>query len=95
MDDPRLAVVPVGRLITIRAIATLLGVQRETVDLWRSRDKQGRAQATPMPEPLLPRPGVDVGNREPYFDRDEIVAWALSTGRLKPKAKPREIPVAP
>lgn len=81
LDDPRLANVPAGRLIGIADIAVLLNVQRETVDLWSARDKDGRSQVSPMPSHVLPKEG-DL-QITPLWDRDEIIAWAQTTGRFE------------
>ncbi len=54
---------PVG----IVEIADRLGVERETVDKWRTRD-------------LLPEPEWTVGGR-PAWDWRTIEAWARETGR--------------
>ena len=55
--------IPVG----LAEIATMLDVQRATVDQWRQRD-------------LLPEPRWMVGGR-PAWTEEDIVQWAIATGR--------------
>lgn len=55
---------PVGLI----EIAARLGVQRNTVDVWRQRD-------------LLPQPDWTVGGR-PAWNWPTIRSWAEQTGRL-------------
>lgn len=87
-SDPRLATVPAGRLVCIQDIAEMLGVKRDTVDLWKARDKEGRKLAAPMPTPVLGKGSNRVRENIafPLYDRDEIIAWANATGRLRPRS---------
>ena len=55
-------------LVDSAEIAVMLAVQRGTVKQWRRRG-------------LLPEPAVTVGGR-PAWRRDDILAWAVDTGRL-------------
>lgn len=56
------------RVVSHGWIARRLGVQRETVKMWRRRELG-------FPEPL---PNAD----GPVFDWEEVRAWAKATGRL-------------
>lgn len=64
VQSPRMD--PVGTV----EIAARLGVKRETVDKWRTRD-------------LLPAPRWTVGGR-PAWDWVDVERWARDTGRLTP-----------
>lgn len=81
-DDPRLQL-PISRLVGIAEIAQMAEppVKRETVDLWRIRDRRGRRDVMPMPQPILPREG-DL-THTPLFDKEEILRWMHQTGRVR------------
>lgn len=78
--DARLQTTPVSELIGIIDVARLLGVKRQTVDLWRVRDRRGRTVAEPLPEPLVPNERCT--STCPLWSRSEILAWAKASGRL-------------
>ncbi len=56
-----------GRLLGIHEIAAMFGVQRDTVDKWRSRK-------------LLPEPDEDL-HGGPVWYETTIIRWARRTGR--------------
>ncbi len=56
-----------GRLLGIHEIASMFGVQRDTVDKWRSRK-------------LLPEPDETL-HAGPVWWETTIIRWARSTGR--------------
>jgi hypothetical protein len=72
---------PVSDLVSIVDIAHLLGVRRETVDLWRVRDRRGRTVVQPLPVPLIPN--ADCQSACPLWSKTQIIAWAQATGRLE------------
>lgn len=60
--------------LTLRDVATLAGVQRPVVSMWRRRPHV-RGRHLPFPRPVSTTAGVE------RFDRDEVVAWLEETGR--------------
>jgi hypothetical protein len=60
--------------LTLPDIATLAGVQRAVVSMWRRRPR-ARGQLMPFPDPVPPAGPVE------RFRRDEIVEWLTRTGR--------------
>src|SRR5436305_2059756 len=60
--------------LTLPDIATLAGVQRAVVSMWRRRPRV-RGQLMPFPDPVQPAGPVE------RFRRDEIVVWLSRTGR--------------
>lgn len=71
----------VSDLVSIADIADLLGVKRETVDLWRVRDRRGRTVVLPMPAPVIPNDTCR--SACPLWSRTQILKWAGATGRLR------------
>lgn len=69
----------VDDLVSIADIADLLGVKRETTDLWRVRDRRGRVAVLPMPKPVVPH--ATCRSSCPLWDRNEVIEWAKATNR--------------
>lgn len=72
--------ISIDDLVSISDIADLLGVKRETVDLWRVRDRRGRTAVRPMPDPVVPHDTCR--SSCPLWSREQILEWAAATGRL-------------
>lgn len=60
-------------LYTIRDIATMCGVEYQTVHRWKQRDRPSTA--------TLPQPTTVIADR-PLWKAEEIIEWAVKTGRF-------------